>query len=227
LKPVPVERRAPHLTFRDRLQASAASCLGWVILQAIGRTSRLSFHPSPGVQKLLAERKPFIYALWHRFQLLLIFAHRGQGLHVLVSQSRDGEYIAKTMRRLGYGTIRGSSSRGGAAAFMEIVRRLQAGERVVFTPDGPRGPFRSIQPGLAAAARQAGVPVVPVGWAGSRVKELNSWDRFLVPLPFGRYHVVYGEPVFLGDDESAAEESLRRALDAAVVEAEKHLALKK
>jgi lysophospholipid acyltransferase (LPLAT)-like uncharacterized protein len=100
---------------------------------------------------------------------------------------------------------------------------VQRGESVAFTPDGPRGPFRSVQPGVVALAVRTGVPVVPVAWAGSRVKELKSWDRFLVPLPFARYEVVYGDPVFLAEEGPAAAARVRDAIDAAGREAERRL----
>jgi lysophospholipid acyltransferase (LPLAT)-like uncharacterized protein len=211
------------MRLRDRVLAWTVSWLGWFILHAVGKTSRLIFHVPPEVQELLREGTPFVYAFWHRFQLLLAYVHRNQDVSVLVSQSRDGELIARVLDRLGYRPVRGSSSRGGVRALLEMLECLRTGRRVAFTPDGPRGPFRSVQPGVVAAAQKSGYPVVAVAWAGTRAKVLNSWDRFLVPLPFGRFHVVYGPPVWIVPGDAEAEDKVRRALDEAQDRAEQIL----
>lgn len=214
---------AQHLSARDRLLAWLASWLGWVFLQTVGVTSRFSFHHGAGARELLDSGKPVIYALWHRFQLLLVYVHRGEGVNALVSRSRDGEFIARAIGRFGFRAVRGSSSRGGGPALLEIVNRVRAGQRVCFTPDGPRGPYGSVQPGVAAAARLTGAPVVAVAWAGGPAKALSSWDRFLIPFPFGRYAVAYHEPLWIGPEESSAEDKVRDALDAARRQAERLL----
>jgi lysophospholipid acyltransferase (LPLAT)-like uncharacterized protein len=199
------------LPANDRFLAWGASWLGWLLLQLVGKTSRFCTHRSPGYLHLLASGRPYIYAFWHRFQLLLVYEHRHRGVMVLISQSRDGELIAQAVRRFGFRTARGSSSRGGAAALGRVIDRLREGGVVAFTPDGPRGPLRS------------GVPIVPVAWAASRVKELSSWDRFLVPLPFSRNEVVFGDPLSLSSEDPSPEEKVRNALDAAAREAERLL----
>jgi hypothetical protein len=101
---------------------------------------------------------------------------------------------------------------------------LKGGGSVAFTPDGPRGPVRSVQPGVLALAAKMEVPVVPLAWAGRRVKELGSWDRFLIPKPFGRYAVVYGEPTFFSESGPAAEEKLKNLLIAVESQAQSALA---
>src|SRR5262245_53811179 len=211
------------LSFRDRLLAWAVSCLGWAVVQFIGKTSRFPTHSHPQAPALLDHKKPVTYAFWHRFQLLLVYERRDLGIHVLVSQSRDGEFIARTLHRFGFRTVRGSSSRGGRAALMALLDTVRAGGQTGITPDGPRGPFRSVQPGVVAVARKTGTPILPLAWAGSRVKELSSWDRFLIPKPFGRYEVVLGEPFTLGA-EDGAEEKVQRALDGVHARAEALLA---
>ncbi len=185
----------------------------------IGRSSKLRTTLSPGLRERLERGLPVIYAFWHRYQLLMLFEHRNRGVPVLVSQSRDGELIAKTLHRFGFETVRGSSSRGGGSAFLKLVDIVRAGRSVAFTPDGPRGPFRSIQPGVLALAAKTGAPIVPVAWAGSRTKELKSWDRFLVPAPFARYAIVYGDPLFIAESDPTAEDRLRSALNAAETDA--------
>lgn len=109
-------------------------------------------------------------------------------------------------------------------ALLKLVDVLKGGGSAAFTPDGPRGPLRSVQPGVLALAAKMEVPVVPLAWAGRRVKELNSWDRFLVPKPFGRYAVVYGEPTFFSESGPAAEEKLKNLLIAVETQAQSALA---
>lgn len=211
------------LKFTDKLLAVSASAVAWGVLHFLGKTSRLRIVYGPGSREYLDSGKPVIYAFWHRFQFLLVYSHRGQGIRPLISQSRDGELIAQATERMGFRPIRGSSSRGGAAALLQVINSLRAGERVSFTPDGPKGPYRSVHPGVLAAARKTGVPLQPLAWAGTRVKEFGSWDRFLAPKPFGRLVVYSGAPVFIEKDDPAAEEKARAALDLAYSEAERLL----
>jgi lysophospholipid acyltransferase (LPLAT)-like uncharacterized protein len=221
--PRPRGDAALRLSLKDRLLAGLVSRLGWLFLQFVGRTSRISLHCHPAVQKLFDQKKPFIYAFWHRYQLLMLYTERGRDIYVLVSQSRDGQFIAETLHCFGYRTVRGSSSRGGMRALLEMIDHLRSGRLGGFTPDGPRGPYRSLQPGLIAAAKKSGAPIVPCGWAATKCKELSSWDRFLIPYPFGRYSLVMREPLYIAEDDPDAEDKVRRALDAAPEEAERFL----
>lgn len=211
---------AVMLPWRDRVLAFLVSLAGWAVVQFVGRTSRIKLIQSAGYQDRIRRNLPIIYAFWHRYQVLMLFVHRGGGVHVLVSRSKDGELVAQTLHRLGFKTARGSSSRGGGAALLKLVDVLKGGGSVAFTPDGPRGPLRSVQPGVLALAAKMEVPVVPLAWAGRFVKELNSWDNFLVPKPFGRYTVVYGEPTFFSESGPAAEEKLKSLLIAAESQAQ-------
>jgi lysophospholipid acyltransferase (LPLAT)-like uncharacterized protein len=166
--------------------------------------------------------EPFILAFWHRHLLLMPYSYRGRRISVLVSQSRDGELIARTVARLGIDSTRGSSSRGGVSGMKTLLRKAAEGWDIAFTPDGPRGPLREVQPGVILAAAATGLPIQPVAVAASRAKLLRSWDRFLVPLPFSTVHFVYGEPFVVdrrGDTVEAAAE-LKRRLDVAEAAAE-------
>lgn len=213
----------PTLSRRDRFLAIFVSWLAWFLIQFIGRTSRLHVYRSAGFQDRVNRGLPLVYAFWHRYQMLMLYEKRNSGVFVLVSRSKDGEFVAQTLHRLGFNTARGSSSRGGGSAFIKLMDVVRAGQSVAFTPDGPRGPLRSIQPGVLALAVKMGIPVVPLAWAGTKTKELISWDRFLVPLPFGRYQVVFGEPLTFSENGPGAEEQLRAALSAVESEAQKRL----
>jgi len=127
--------------------------------------------------------------------LPLVYTHRGRGIVVLVSRHRDGEWIARTIERLGFRTARGSSTRGGEAAVRELLERSSDRTPIAITPDGPRGPAGRVKPGLLYLASRTGWPIVPVATAARRAWMLGSWDRFRVPLPFTHVHVAYGQPL--------------------------------
>jgi lysophospholipid acyltransferase (LPLAT)-like uncharacterized protein len=194
----------------------------WFV-RVLRATVRLRHHGDERLRQWERGEQRFILAFWHRHLLLMPYAYQGPRISVLVSQSTDGELIARTVARLGIDSSRGSSSRGGIAGMRALLRKAEEGWDIAFTPDGPRGPASEVQPGVILAAAATGLPIVPVVVAASRAKRLHSWDRFLVPLPFSTVHFVYGEPLAVarrGDlDEAAAE--LKRRLEGAEIEAER------
>jgi lysophospholipid acyltransferase (LPLAT)-like uncharacterized protein len=191
----------------------ALSFLAASFISGLRATLRLRHHGDERIREWERTGSHFILAFWHRHLLLMPYAYRGRRISVLVSQSRDGELIARTVARLGIDSSRGSSSRGGIAGMRSLLRKAAEGWDIAFTPDGPRGPLREVQPGVILAAASTGLPILPVAIAASRAKLLRSWDRFLVPLPFSTVHIVYGEPLIVerrGDLEAAAVELKRR-----------------
>jgi lysophospholipid acyltransferase (LPLAT)-like uncharacterized protein len=136
-----------------------------------------------------------IWTFWHCHILSLAWNHRRRGVVVLVSQHGDGETITQVIHRLGYGTVRGSTTRGGVRAALEMARLGRAGFPLSVTPDGPRGPRHVVQPGIVLIAQRSGLPVVPLTAAMRRGKRLASWDRFEIPAPFSRILVLVGEPI--------------------------------
>ncbi len=133
-----------------------------------------------------------IYCIWHEDIIAGAMAFGEYNLKVLVSQSQDGEYIARTIERLGFTTIRGSWQRGGAQALREAIRAVRA-NCLAITPDGPKGPRRAIKDGLTYLASRSGAPVVAVGYAYSRAYRFGSWDRLAIAWPWTRV-VVYVMP---------------------------------
>jgi len=134
------------------------------------------------------------------------YRFRGQGIVVMISQNRDGEYIARVIRRFGYGVVRGSSSKGGHGATVEILRAMNNGQDVGLSIDGPRGPRYVAKPGAAYLARKSGNPVIPFSISVEKKWIMNSWDRFQVPKPFSRAVVLIGNPIYV--HESATEEEI-------------------
>lgn len=190
----------------------------------IGWTTRLTVVRGEIPEKIHAKGERFIYAFWHQRQVFFTWSHRDAEAAVLVSKSKDGEMIASTMRLSRIDAVRGSSSRGGAAAAREMVEILKSGRDVGITPDGPKGPAREVKEGAVRVAQLSGAPIVPLANALSNKLEIKkAWDRFQVPLPFGRAVVVYHEPIRVGpdDDLTAKAAELKAALDAVTAEADR------
>jgi len=171
-----------------------AARLGPILVRTLARTWRISAINQRGFQERRRARQPVIFAFWHAQMLPLVWQHRDEGVAVLISQHADGEIIARICEALGYRTVRGSTSRGGVRALVEIDRQLEQGIDVAFTPDGPRGPARTIAPGVVYAAQRANAPIIPIDVRASRAWRLNTWDRFMIPKPFARVTIRYGDP---------------------------------
>ena len=184
-------------------------------IRLVYHTSRWQVAGGEVPARLWDENKPFILAFWHGRLLMMPYCwRRGVPMNMLISQHRDGEFIARTIGHFGLGTVRGSPKKGGAQALRVMVRQNKAGEYVGITPDGPRGPRMRASTGIVTVARLAGVPVVPVSTATSRRRVLGSWDRFLVALPWSRGAFVWGAPVRIARDaDEAALEAARREIE--------------
>jgi hypothetical protein len=196
-----------------------AGVLGAWIIRALGSTWRIEWTGRAPIEERLASGERYIFAFWHARMLPLVFTHRGRGAAVLVSRSRDGELIARTVERLGFVTARGSSTRGGGGAALEMLERAGEGRMLGLTPDGPRGPAERVKPGLTWLASRSGCAVVPVATAANRAWVLRSWDGFRIPWPFARVCAAFGEPMRVppGLDE-ADHEAWRARLERALQE---------
>ncbi len=205
-----LRKLVPYLVY------SYVSFVGWTTRHQILRADiPLKIHSS-------GER--FIYAFWHQRQVFFTWSHRDAEAAVLVSKSKDGEMIAKTMELSRIGAVRGSSSRGGAAAAREMVEILRSGRDVGITPDGPKGPAREVKEGAVRVAQLSGMPIIPIANAlSNKIEIAKAWDRFQVPLPFGRSVVIYGEPVRVaaGDDLAVKAAELKASMDALTAEADR------
>ncbi len=168
--------------------------VGLLVMWALGRTWRYRTRNQEAWQRLRAEHRPFIFALWHQSILPLTYRHRDEGVTVLISEHRDGEIIARIVHAWGYRTIRGSTTRGAGRALLSMIRVLEGGAELAITPDGPRGPAFKFQPGALVAAHRAGVPIVPICMEVDRAWKFRSWDGFIIPKPFARVTIAYGEP---------------------------------
>jgi hypothetical protein len=207
-----------------------APALAAATVRALGLTLRLTVI---GLEALLPagrERRPVIYALWHGRLLMVPWASarlRGarsaRSVRVLASRSCDGELIARFVHRFGLEAVRGSSSRGGAAAVRALAAALRAGDDVVVAPDGPRGPRQRVQPGLPALAALTGAPVIPLAFAARPARVLHTWDAFQIPAPFARCALVVGAAVSVArdDDREEARGRLEAAIEATTAAADR------
>lgn len=183
----------------------------------LAKSWRVSFRDESGLLEPTANG-PIIFALWHNrlatamtFWRIVRKRRPAGGLAALISASRDGGMLSQTFQHFGVTPVRGSSSRRGAQALIELVSVLREGKHVAITPDGPRGPKYTIQPGIIALAQLSGAPIVPAGAKISAKKQLRSWDRFQIPLPFARCELSFGEPIYVPRRASAEELEIIRA----------------
>lgn len=177
----------------------AIASAGGGLINALLKTTRFEVEGREHFDRTWGAGRPVLFALWHGRLLPCSYYHRGEGLATLISQHRDGDYIAAIVEGWGFETIRGSSSRGGSAALRQMVRTLRRTALAV-TPDGPRGPREKVKPGLIAAAQLAQVAIIPVSAGTDRAWWFEGWDRFLIPKPFSTIRLRYGEPIEVPGD---------------------------
>jgi lysophospholipid acyltransferase (LPLAT)-like uncharacterized protein len=150
------------------LKLSLFPPIGAAVIRALGRSMRIDTRGHEHVDALYRNNQNIILAFWHAQQLMIPFGYRGPGSHVLISQHRDGEIIARIIARFGHQAVRGSSTRGGAAALRELIRLGRSGRDVVVTPDGPKGPAQVAKMGVIQLARASGLPIVPLAFGCSK-----------------------------------------------------------
>ncbi len=198
----------------------------WLIRRLVGTTKFHFRYADPRVNPEVARRtkERYLYAFYHEVMLFPAYFWAWPEMQILISEHRDGELITQVVKRLGFGVVRGSTTRGGARALREMTHRVDQGHLCV-TPDGPKGPRRHVHQGLAYLASRTGLPIVGAGMAFSNPWRANSWDRFAIPRPFGHATCVVPEAVTVPRDatreqiEEARAEVERRML-AATAEAE-------
>lgn len=184
---------------------------GSLLIRSLGSTWKIHFDERE-IEDIRARHPAVIYAFWHGRLLPLSYTHRNRSIDVLASEHKDGELMGRTIRFMGFGHIRGSSTRRGARAILELAGRVRRGFDVGITVDGPKGPRHVVKPGSLEIAKLTGAPVVPLTASSNRHWTFASWDEFQVPKPFARVYVLYGEPVLVGPDAGTGEIEAARLL---------------
>jgi lysophospholipid acyltransferase (LPLAT)-like uncharacterized protein len=207
-RPVPVARSGRHSRFwrwRRALARRTGIALGAFAINLMSKTWRARWEGRENLEAARGAGGGHFITLWHGSMLVPMAHHKGCGWLVLVSPSRDGDTIAPTLKRFGYGVIRGSATRGGARALREMLDALRGGSVLIITPDGPRGPMHAMNPGLVWMARATGYKVVPSGFVADRAWHLKSWDQFTIPKPFARLAFVFGPPIRVAREATTAD----------------------
>ncbi len=150
-------------------------------------------------KKIKKSNIPVIIIFWHRHIFYCIYNFKNSGVQPLISFSPDGEIVSQIAEEFGMDPVRGSSSKGGAKAFLQILRSIKDNNsEILITADGPRGPLREIKDGTVVLAKKTGAAVIPVSWYSSKVKIFEkSWDKFMVPKPFSKILFAYGDPIYV------------------------------
>jgi lysophospholipid acyltransferase (LPLAT)-like uncharacterized protein len=197
-------------SWRKRAEVSAIAALGYPLLASLGATYTFRVDGLEHLQAAQAIGHP-IHAFWHGRILPATVYFRGRGIVVITSENYDGEWIARIISRFGYGTARGSSSRGARKALLQMIRDVEHAP-VAFTLDGPRGPANIAQPGAVWLAKVTGKPIIPFHLESSRHWTLRSWDRTQIPKPFATVALAFAPPLQVeraADDAALADANAR------------------
>jgi lysophospholipid acyltransferase (LPLAT)-like uncharacterized protein len=188
---------------------------GLLLVKAFSATYRIRLYDPENEQSALDRHQSLIYASWHqRFFPGITFFSSRKPIAIMISQSRDGEMVARVVDILGWRSVRGSSTRGGAAALTKLKDLARAGYKIGHIVDGPKGPFGYVKPGLLRIAQVAGKPVVPTITSAQKKWIFNSWDRFMVPKPFSRVIIRFGVAIDVpADIEGDAFEQKRVSIE--------------
>jgi lysophospholipid acyltransferase (LPLAT)-like uncharacterized protein len=219
-KPNGVEQEPPDRPsgLAHRLAVWFISTASYCLIQAICATLRWEIEGMEHHRSILAGGRRVIFAFWHGRILMATYFWRRRGIVVMTSRSREGDYIARLISLFGYGSARGSSSRGSRRALVEMIRELRRKLDVAFTIDGPRGPRYVAKPGAAWLAAKTGDAILPFHISCRNRWVVASWDRFQIPKPFSRVLVLIGAPIYVRTDATAGEleasqQSIQRSLD--------------
>jgi hypothetical protein len=198
----------------SELRFEAAGVLGAGVVGALFATTRLRRIGAEHYRRFREAGRPVIFVFWHGQLLPLVHYHRNEGIVVLVSEHADGEYITRVIEHHGFGTVRGSSTRGATRGLKGLIRAARAGTDLALTPDGPRGPAHVLKAGALGVAQATGLPVIPLAVGASAGWRLRSWDGFLVPRPLSRITIEYAPPVHVPREASRDRlETLRRQVE--------------
>lgn len=213
--------RNRHEIRENRKAIVFGTLIGWV-MRLGSATLRFDIEDRCGIGQPGGFPQPVIYALWHNRFFTVPSAWRtlcgnSRQSVILSSASNDGAMVARAMAVFGFGAVRGSSSRRGVAALVGMKRALRDGFDVCITPDGPRGPRYVFHPGMVKLAAATSTPIIPIHVRFASAWRLNTWDRFVIPKPFSRVHVIFDHPLTVAPTaEAAAFEAERQRIEAAL-----------
>ncbi len=176
------------------------------------KTLRIKIINGETISKLANEKKNFVSAFWHGSMMIGWYIHRNENAAALVSQSKDGEVLAKILEKWNYKVVRGSSSIGGNEALSVMIDLIRENYSLAITPDGPQGPIYKMKAGAVISAKKTNVPLFLAGIGIKKKFVLKSWDHFEVPKPFSKVVVLYSDPVLI-DDSSSYDETNKKIIE--------------
>ncbi len=192
------------MRLRDRIAVGLAGIVAPALFRVVYSSLRFEWHGEANLEPWRSGG-PVVFVTWHGRILPLLYLFRNARIVMLVSRHRDGEYLTRLGRGLGYDAVRGSTTHGGHTALRDLVRKVRSGSSLAITPDGPQGPRERFKPGALQVARVTGAPVIPVMAGGARAWWIEGWDSFMVPRPFTTITVAVGEPNHVPRDVSLDE----------------------
>ncbi|MFK5925637.1 MAG: lysophospholipid acyltransferase family protein [Desulfuromusa sp.] len=198
----------------DRLLLKFVPIIASLVMRILNLSIRKEIIGVDQLHSVWERGEHVIIPFWHDQLFLLVFGYPGKHAKLLISSSKDGELLARTMKYFDQDTVRGSSSRGGRAAFKEMLDLCREKADIVLTPDGPKGPRHELKDGVVQLARMSGRPVMPLAFVCSRGHRFQSWDRFLFPYPFSRGVYSFGAPIYFDKKEGVDRfrERLKKAM---------------
>ena len=200
---------------RDWFISALAPRVAYAYILLLRATVRLEYHNREVLDEIGDGSGPgqHILAFWHSRFVMMPYGCRPERIVALISMHRDSRMLGDILQRFGVTLALGSSTVGGAKGLREVLRKVREGYDVGIAPDGPRGPRRRIKPGVLTVARLTGLPIVPVGFSARPARRIGSWDRTLVPYPFGRAVFFYGDPIRVPRGSADAEQRIHEQLE--------------
>ncbi len=197
-------------SLKQRLLIRLADWTFFLLIKSIGKTVKFEVAGAENLESIEKAEKLPIFCFWHDRIFLSVYFLRNRRLAAITSQSFDGEYIARFLQRFGYGAVRGSSTRGGVGALIEMIRLMKKGLAMAFAIDGPKGPRYIAKAGACLLAKKTGNPLLPFSIETSKFWTINSWDKLQIPVPFSRVRFCYGAPIYVAKDASDEEIGKKR-----------------
>ena len=196
------------------IRARILARIVWILVNLLNWFVRVRFVNKESLDRHASNRGKIIYAFFHGDMVPLLHIYRNSGFLIPVSESRDGEIMARLLKSFGFDVVRGSSKRKGHKALLELIGGMKRGKTVAISVDGPRGPLHEVKPGVAFLAGLSKAPIIPVAISAKRFRILErSWDRLLIPAPFSEVILLYGEPIYVNGTSDAEIHSARRKLE--------------
>ncbi|MEO8073939.1 MAG: lysophospholipid acyltransferase family protein [Acidobacteriota bacterium] len=207
---------------KQKISIHLADWTFYSLIKIIGKTIKFETENAEILQNIERESKIPIYATWHNRIFPSVYYLKNRGIVVLTSQSFDGEYIARFIQRFGFGAVRGSSTRGGVGALIEMIRLMRKGLPMCFTVDGPKGARYVAKTGALLPAKKTGNPVLPFLVETKSYWTINSWDKLQIPKPFTRAKIFFAQPIYVAKNADNKEienkrQELQTKLDEMVI----------